>query len=172
MQKLLGACFVITACYFLGCKYVHRKKEMISALKNICHGLGEMSNYIGFQLDELPTIIRSLSMDNVAAKDSFFIRISDSMSKDESLPLSIHWKRTLPAFCKDKDIPKNIEAILEQLGNYIGTSDAESEQIRLQKACSTIESYLIDAEEENQRTNKMFRSLGVLLGTFVVLLLL
>ncbi len=171
-MKIIGIILVIGSCYLFGYQYICLKKETISSMKHLSLELSEMSNYIGFQLEEIPDIIRRISSTVSCAQDNLFKRFYNLQNKQPELPFSDLWTSSARSFCQDKHIPEQVLNQLISLGNLLGTSDYESEQKRLETVKKSIDNAIKTAENDSQKTEKMLRSLSVIVGIFIVILLL
>ncbi len=172
MLKLLGALLVIAACGALGMKHVFKKRETITAIRQLRDTLWEIARSIGFQLEPLPDILRRLNRDMQPEQDSFLGLLAQKAEADSSRPFCQIWQDVLEVFAESKDLPHEIKSGLAQLGESLGKMDYETELQRLHSVTAFLDNQLTQTEEANGKTEKMVKSLGVILGIFIVILFL
>ncbi|MBQ2696287.1 MAG: stage III sporulation protein AB [Clostridia bacterium] len=172
MLKLLGALLVIAACTAFGIKSVMKKRDTIKALKELRSALSEIARAINFQLDPLPEVISRLHKEQFSEADSFISQLHTNVQNSENEPFSQLWEHTIKLFSKEKELPIQAESLLLSLGESLGKMDYETELSRLKEGQASL-SELIDETEQNYgKTEKMTKSLSIILGIFIVILLL
>ncbi|RFA37142.1 stage III sporulation protein SpoAB [Virgibacillus dokdonensis] len=102
---------------------------------------------------------------------AFFDRLYKNMNY-ESKDFQVVWENSLETFMDISCLGKNEKEILLQFGQTLGKHDFLQQQKHIQLAASHLERELEAANEQYQRYGKMTKSLGVLCGVFIVLLLL
>jgi len=172
MLKLLGALLVITACTALGIKSVIKKRDTIKALKELRSALSEISRAINFQMDPLPEVICRLSREQFKEPDSFLNRLSNAIKRDKSEPLSRLWQSTAKDFSQENALPDRAKHLLNTLGESLGKMDYETELERLSAGQASLSELIAETENDYTKTEKMTKSLSILLGIFIVILLL
>lgn len=170
MIKFWGATLVIFACFSLALKHIIKKQNTIAALKNTAETLQNIARAIGFQLEPLPRIIKTLAHEQANSQDSFIQHLN--RSAQGNLLFADAWQQALCDFCCENAIPAPAKTILEDVGMHIGKADAKTEELRLVSAAERITALCNEAEEEHKKTEKMTQSLGVIAGIFIVILLL
>ncbi len=172
MTKLLGAIFVIAACVLYGYQSLLKKRETVRALRTTGDDLTELARAVGFSLETLPDAIHRLGKKPQEEESGFLTRLSLGLSSEPSATFSVLWQRVLTEFAKEKHFPQKAETELCTLGENLGKTDFETEQNRITQAAQCLLALMSEKEEENKKQEQTVKSLSVLLGAFLVILLL
>lgn len=172
MFKLIGALLVLAACTAFGMKSVMKKSESIKVLKELRSALTEIARAISFHFDPLPELISRLSREQFSEPSSFVNRLSHAIQVSESEPLSRLWQRTAKEFSQENSLPERAENLLQALGENLGKMDYETEIQRLSAGQASLSELIEETENDYKKTEKMTKSLSIILGIFLVILLL
>ncbi len=171
MIKLIGAILVISACTALGIKHVLKKRESLSALIQLRNLITEIARAIGFQPEPLPDILRKIKKQVQQEESTFLNDLIQNIDTDPSGRMSILWQNALDSFAQEKDLPPEAKKIVAMLGDALGKSDLSTELHRLSQTSDSLTSLYEELEENRDKTEKMVKSLGILLGICIVILL-
>ncbi|MBR7164196.1 MAG: stage III sporulation protein AB [Clostridia bacterium] len=172
MLKMLGAMLIIAACTSLGLKIVIKKRKTLNAIRELSGSLGEIAHSIDFRLDPLPDVICRLSQDLFSEENTFIKQLARQIEKRSHQPLSLIWQAVLSQFSRENALPAKAESVLSSLGESLGKMDYETEIDRLHAAQNSLMSLLEEMEGQHEKTEKMVKSLGIILGIFIVIILL
>lgn len=172
MLKLLGAMLVIAACTALGVKSVIKNRNILKTIEELSDTLSEMARSISFRLDPLPDIIRRLSEEQFSDKDTFINRLSCQIDNNPEEPLPKLWHKALLEFSRTNHLPQKAISVMSAIGENLGKMDYETELQRLTSGQESLTELLSKMNKDHEKTEKMTKSLGVILGIFIVILLL
>lgn len=172
MLKLIGAIFVICACSALSLKHIIKKHRTILALRELTDTLAEIKRAISFSLEPLPSIISRLSKEASANANAFIHHLNHLTEEGEPIPLGTSWKQAFEEFAREYALPGQTKNIMNTLGDSLGKMDSETERDRLAEAILHLTKLADTAETEHRKNEKMIKSLGVILGIFIVILFL
>ncbi len=172
MIRFLGAVLIVSACSLLAYNQVLKKKTAIAAACELRDLLICLSQHISFSLEPLPDLIHRLFKEGAKAEDSFLARLSVALCETDNLSFSRAWSRTLQEFLDAKGRIGQTESHLLRLGETMGTMDGATEYARLQEVVKVMEMQIQEEKESLAQIEKTTKSLGVLCGVFIVLLLL
>ncbi len=91
--------------------------------------------------------------------------------KTAETDFTILWNKRAEELAELASYRKNEVEILKQFGSSLGQHDFIQQQKQIRLALTHLERELEDARDEHHKYSKLARSLGVLLGVFIVLLL-
>lgn len=171
MIKFLGAMLVILACTLLGMTSVLKKRKTQHALCELENSLKEMANAIEFSLAPLPDVICRLTKEQFTDPQGFLNKLTKEMSTEKNLSLSCAWQTITHRFAEENALPTSTISLMLSLGETLGKMDYETEINRLLKAAKTLSEQAKDMELNREKTEKAVKSLGVILGIFIVIIL-
>ena len=171
MIKLVGAILIIGASALYGFYRASMFAERPRQIRAIIHVLNRLSTEIGYGSTLLPNALGKLSSQTKKPLDQLFSSIAGklqpgmSITVKEAWQASIeeHWSRTA------MKLPEK-EALLE-LGQSLGVSDREDQMKHLQLAVKQLQHEEAEASDEQWKYEKLCRSLGVLGGALIVILI-
>jgi len=172
MVRFLGATLIVAACSLLAYNQILKKKAAITAACELRDLLIQISQHISFSLEPLPELIHRLFKEGRQAEDSFLAKLSATLCETENLSFSPAWSRALQEFLDAKGRIGQTESYLLRLGETMGTMDSATERARLQEVAEVVEKQIQEEKKSLAQTEKTTKSLGILCGVFIVLLLL
>ncbi len=172
MLKLLGAMLIITACTALGIKSVTKNRKTLKIIEELSSALLEMARAINFRLDPLPDVIHRLSREQFSDKDTFISQLSCQIEENPEKSLPELWQNVLHNFSQEHSLPQKATSIMSTIGEGIGKMDYETEIHRLTSGHESLTDLLTKMSQAHEKTEKMTKSLGVILGIFIVILLI
>src|SRR5699024_8144416 len=101
----------------------------------------------------------------------FFNELSEGL-KQEGVDMRDLWKSQVDALMERSSLGSIEKEILIQYGQKLGQHDFTQQQKQIQLTESHLESELAEARDEQYKYRKMVKSLGVLIGLFIVMLFL
>jgi stage III sporulation protein AB len=170
MLKLLGAVFILFAATMFGfaqaSQYARRPRQirqLIQALQRLetemVYGYTPLSEALGRIAGQMPDPLAALFRDAASRME----RAGSSARQSWQDAVRAHWPSTA--------MRGNEQQILCQLGFTLGITDREDQVKHLRMAASLLQAEETTAWDEQKRYEKMWRSLGVLAGAFIVILM-
>lgn len=172
MTKLLGALLVITGSVAFGYQSILKSRETVLAIRQLREFLTELSRAISFQLEPLPDAVFRLHRELATGEDSFLSLLSAGLESDPTAPFSQHFKDAVKVFSAKNRLPQKLVSILDNLGDSLGKMDYQTECDKLDRTSATLSDLLQDIEATTAKKEQTVKSLSILLGVFVVILLL
>lgn len=171
MIKFLGALLIIFACTLLGMTSVLKKRKTQRALFELENSLKEMAHAIEFSLAPLPDVICHLAKEQFTDPQGFLSNLTKEMALENNLTLSQVWQAVSHRFAEENALPNTALSLMLSLGETLGKMDYETETNRLLKAAEILSEQAKDMEVNREKTEKAVKSLGVILGIFIVIIL-
>lgn len=170
MLSVLGAILVLFAGtmsgFYISRQYANRPKH----IRQLLHSLQRLETEIAYGLTPLPDALERISRQVNDPLDVLFRHAAEQMgaaqqTTDEawSSAVEVCWRRTA--------MKSPEKEVLLQLGRSLGNSDSNDQVKHLKLAMSQLRSEEDTASEEQHRYEKMWRSLGVLGGALVVIIM-
>lgn len=170
MLKILGAVLVITAATLSGWIQARQYANRPTQIRKLILALRRLQTEIMYGFTPLPDALQRIGEQSGDPIKSIFTGASTAMNPpfnrtaQDSLQAAIesNWKYTAMK-AAEKDV-------LNQLSFTLGTSDRKDQLGHIATAVRQLESEEAAAREEQNRYEKMFKSLGLLCGAFIVIL--
>ena len=144
-------------------KYVNRVKE----IRDIKNALNIFSTKIKFTFEAIPSIFLAISEKidgNVGKIFQFASENMDELSAGEA------WKKALENTYTN--MKKSDIETLKGLGRFLGTTDAEGQINEIKLVDEFLNIQLEEAEIEKRKNEKMYRTLGIISGLTITILLI
>lgn len=161
---LLLTFFVTT---FLGLALANRYKNRVRDLKDIRNVLNILSTKIKYTYEPLPQIFSEISSEFTGGIAEIF---KNSKEKMENMSAGEAWSFAL----EHSNTNMNSEDLntLKKLENLLGKTDAEGQLSEIELMKNYIEVQIEKAEKEQNKNEKLYKNLGVIVGLAIVIILL
>lgn len=171
MIKLIMS-FVIVGCSTLiGIEmargYVLRTKE----LRELQSALARLEAEILHYLTRLPEALK-LTGESVGGEvGNIFISVSEKLVENSNLTISQVWRKTIDEFENRLYLHKEDLEILQRLGDNLGSGNKEGQKKYINITLMQLNEQEQKAQEQRSKYEKMYRSLGVLCGLAIAIIL-
>ena len=167
MLKYAGLAIIIAVTSFAGCYFSSALKTRLVNLKKINFLIDEIIILLRYKASTVYEITECLKSSERFADFGFLSNILP----DENIPFQQKWNNAInanpPLNLKENDLE-----ILADIGKKLGTSDIEGQLSTLHLQRSELETLILSAEAECEKKSKLYRSLGVLAGAFISVMLI
>lgn len=165
--KILIYTFIFLLCSLIGMllskKYVNRVNE----LKEFKNALNIFKTKIKYTYEPLPDIFGDISS-NTNTNISNVFRIAKS--KMAKLSAQDAWNIALEL--DDLNINSEDKNVLTNLGNLLGKTDIAGQLNQIELTSDFLEVQIQKAEKERSRNEKLYKTLGMVIGLAIVIMLL
>lgn len=172
MFQLLGAVFVIFSCTAFAFQSIIKRRAAQNAMEELRDMLISLKQHINFSLEPLPDLILRLDQEGTKENQIFLHALATEIHNNPHHPLGDHWEKTLQCFSAEKNLSQRVTQIMHALGQSLGKLDYASETERMKAACEMLDECIKKDSDTLERSEKTVKSLGVLLGIFIVILFL
>ncbi len=170
-MKWIGALLVMIATTWIGfewsSKFSNRPKQ-IRQLKNALQILEGEILYSQLPLQEAFFVISKQIPQPIKY---FFQTLAEQMEKNQAA-FPLIWEKEVSKLIRHSYLGKNEGEILYQFGRSIGQHDFSQQQKHIFLTMSHLDRELQESRDEQLKFANMAKSLGLLLGIFIVLVLL
>lgn len=167
MLKYVGLVLIISISSFSGIYFSATLKARLVALKKINYLIDEIMTLLRYKASTVYEIINHL-IKNERFSDFSFLR---NIAADSATSFQLDWCNSL-----EENPPLNLKkddlTILADIGRNLGTSDIEGQLSTLNLQQNELKKLISSAEADCERKTKLYRSLGVLVGAFISVMLI
>ena len=167
MLKYAGLSIIIAVTSFVGCYFSSALRTRLINLKKINYLIDEIIILLRYKSSTVYEITDYLVSNERFSDFAFLCNIK----ADNSIPFQQNWSNAVksapPSSLKEGDIE-----ILADIGKNLGTSDMEGQLSMLSLQRAELEMLISSAETDCERKSKLYRSLGVLTGAFISVMLI
>ncbi len=157
---------IIAASAYIGImiakKYTNREQE----LKEIKNALNMFENKIKFTYEDIPTVFEDISKKIQGNVGNIFKTASIKM---QNMPAGDAWNYALEntgTSLKKEDIE-----IINGLGRMLGKTDLNGQISEIKLVNNFIDTQIEEAKQEREKNSKMYKTLGVIVGITIVIIL-
>jgi len=170
MIQFLGALLLTGGSTALGLGAANRLRARTNALHALCSALQTMDRELSFRLTPIPELFTLLAKTAEPPASDFFQCCAEGVTGEAPRLITSLWEQAI-----DKTLPelnKEDRRILLPLGNVLGRYSAEDQRAAISEAVSDLERAACQSEEIHIRKGRIYSILGLVSGTFFVILLL
>ncbi|CAG9623167.1 stage III sporulation protein SpoIIIAB [Sutcliffiella rhizosphaerae] len=171
MIKLLGAVFIIIATSWGGFEAARHLTERPKQLRQLKVSLQSLEAEIMYGHTPLADAAKNISNQLNKPLSTFFETFSYKLEKS-SLTVRTAWNESLDEIWGSTAYKKAEIEIMKQFGETLGQHDRLTQQKHIQLALTHLEREELDARDKQTRYEQMVKSLGVLSGLLIVIILM
>ena len=163
-MKLTGALLLMLAAAGIGCRAAADLRNRVNYLRLIRRLLTAICAELRGNLPLIPDLLHSLAADPAYHSLHF---LQDAAADAAQFPDC--WQHAL---AKDSAPDSDARRVLETVGQTLGSTTLEGQLDALHLCDERLQNLLHDAEQTAAQKGQLYRSLGVLSGIFLVILIL
>ena len=169
---MLGLKIIIYSCIFLSCSAIgmlisKKYEERVNQLKEFKNALNMFKTKIKFTYEPIPEIFEEISKQIQTNTGRIFKLASCNM---EVLTAGDAWNMAVDT--NILSINEEDRNILKNLSKLLGQTDIEGQINQIELTSEFLDEQIQKAEKEKVKNEKMYRSLGVVLGLAIVIILM
>ncbi|WP_159882219.1 stage III sporulation protein SpoIIIAB [Paenibacillus puerhi] len=171
MIKLLGAGMILLAGTLLGFYQASQLSRRPRQIGDAIRLLQRLETEIVYGYTPLPGALRKTGQSSATEVGSLFVRTADELLRSGGRPVQLIWQETVQALWRNLSMKQGEREVLLQFGATLGLSDREDQVKHVRLAISQLQGEEDNARDEQQRYERMWKSLGLLMGALVVVLI-
>jgi len=169
-MKWIGALLLVSATSWVGFDMSNRLGDRAKQIRQIILSLQMLEAEMTYSQATLQQIFESISKKTAYPIDTFYGQLSNRLTMVVTDFLAI-WDEELDHLMEISSLKNNEYEIIKQFGRNLGKHTFIEQQKHIALTIHHLESELNEAIEQRGKYEKMMRSLGILFGLFIVLIL-
>ncbi|PYI55063.1 stage III sporulation protein SpoIIIAB [Paenibacillus flagellatus] len=171
MLKLIGAVLILTAGTLIGFSKAAAFARRPRQIRQLVHALQRLETEMTYGFTPLPEALLRIA-ERLEPPLAVLLRTAaEPLRTSAGATVAESWREAIDACWKHTALQSNEREIWSQLGFTLGISDRDDQAKHLKLAVHMLQAEEQIAWDEQRRYEKMWRSLGVLAGAFVVILM-
>lgn len=171
MIKLIGALFIVFAGTMFGFFQAQQLIQRPKQIRQLIQALQRLETEIMYGHSPLPAALRSISTSLSEPLAALFGTAAEGLHAGRTDSAEESWRRAVSSMWGRTAMRNAERDIFLQLGTTLGRSDREDQGKHLRLAVHGLQSEEAAAAEEEKRYGSMWRSLGLLSGVLIVILM-
>lgn len=171
MLKLLGAALILFAATMFGFAKASAYAQRPRQIRSMVHALQRLETEMVYGFTPLPEALHRIANQLDGPLSGMFRKAAEPLSAGNGVTAGESWRNAVDASWKHTAMSSNEREILSQMSFTLGISDREDQAKHLRLAVQLLQAEEQTAWDEQKRYEKMWKSLGVLAGAFVVILM-
>jgi stage III sporulation protein AB len=169
--KFIGAVFIIFAATLFGMLQARHYARRPKQIRGLIGALQRMETEMTYALTPLPELLSSLAKQTAEPLADLYRKISEQLTGSSGISTREIWQQEVMMTWKGTSMKLPEQEVMLQLGHVLGLSDRSDQVKHLRLAVSQLQAEEADAREDQRRYEKMWKSLGVLIGGLIVILM-
>ncbi len=165
--KIIIYVFIFITSTVIGLLISKKYEQRVNELKEIKNALNMFKTKVKFTYDPIPDVFNEIAKCCNSKIGKVFEIASYNM---KSFPAGDSWNRAI-----DKnilDINEEDKNILKELSKLLGQTDIEGQISQIELTSSFLDEQIRKAERERDKNEKMYRTLGMIIGLAIVIVLM
>jgi stage III sporulation protein AB len=171
MMKLMGACFVITTSTWIGFQLAKLIADRPKQIRQLCAALSMLETEIGYGTRPLLQACAQIGERDLGVISRLFQACRDHLAQMDGASTYECFRQAIVSEWKSTAMKRAEQSILLNLCQTLGMSDREDQLHHLALAFTHLEVEERKALEEQKQYEKMYKTVGVLTGALIVLLM-
>ncbi len=169
--KCLGAALIIAAAYFYGSSISAFYQNRVSQLEELLLGLEMFFTEVNYGLTPLPHAFANIGAKLKKPVGAIFLDAGQEMQKGAGLSARECWQKALGNHSAVLVLSSRGRKLLDRLGLAWGKGNKSDQLRQIALIQELLRQVLHEAREELQKNDKLWRYLGLLGGTTLVIFL-
>jgi len=171
MIKGIGALLIVISSGLLGIlissKYSIRPKE----IRKLRFSLQMLETEIVYGSTPIPYACYNVGCKSDNPWKDFFLAVSDNLLNRRCFSMEEAWNQSILDILQDSCLKQTDIELLRNFGRVIGKSDTEDQKKHFKLIYAQLEHHEKIAEDERKTNEKMYKSMGFLLGAAILIIL-
>jgi stage III sporulation protein AB len=171
LLKFVGALLVLLAGTLFGFFQAQQLSRRPKQIRQLILALGRLETEIAYGFTHLPDALTALSRQSAEPLSRMFGQMADQLNAAAGRSVNEIWQAAVRDGWKLTSMKEAEKEIMLQLGVTLGQTDREDQVKHLRLGVAQLQAEEELARDEQKRYEKMWKSLGVLSGALVVILI-
>ena len=172
LLKILGSLIIITTSSLIGYIYGSSYSKRVRNLIYLRNCIQLLETEIMYSSTPIPEALKNVFRKGNKEVSFIFMEINEHLLSDRSNSLEDSFQVVCNRYKAQLNFSLEDIEVITSLGNTLGKSDKLHQQKYFKLIVTQLEGQQIDAEEKKKKNEKMYKSLGLLGGLALVILLI
>ncbi len=172
MIKLIGAVLVLVSAYAIGCLLAFKVKEQEKWLKDIKTALFLLMGELEYRQMPLPEALEVIGKRHGGRVSGFFLLLSEELEKKDGFSMQELWHQLAETALKESPLSGEQKEEFAELGLYFMKSDKGTRRSSIEFYLNRLEEDIVNLRENGASKAYLCRTLGMLGGIFLLILVL
>ena len=163
--KVVACILIVLICTCLGFEKSNNYGKRVLELQKIKNSLNYFKSKIEFTYEPIKEILEGISKSIYQAEENIFYKTNKYM---ENSNVNLAWNKAVD---EETKISKEDKDILKMFGKLLGKTDKKGQISEIDLSLNFIEKQIQKAEVEKNKNAKLYKSLGVLIGCGITIIL-
>ncbi len=168
--KILAAIFIILAGFMFGLNISEYQKIRMNELNDIKKAFLILKSQINYSLESLPTALNNISKKSNKPINTIFETISKRLIEKDKRGIAKIWEQEFK--CSSTNLSKEDIETISDFGKVLGSLDRKLQTDNINIIINYIDKTVEFIANKNEQESKMYKSLGVLAGILLVILMI
>lgn len=170
--KIVGCIFIISSCAGMGFLFASELKHRLEDLKSARSMAILLRGDIRYAQTALPEALENAAKRHEGRLAPFLKRVSSELKQYSGTSLKDIWKQAVKEELSHTSLSKKDKECLLQLGDQLGYLDKDMQMNTIDWYITQVDEIMKDITAESKQKMRLYQSLGVLFGLFVIILIL
>jgi len=170
--KLVGAVLVLTSATAIGSLLALQVKEQEEWLKDIKMSLFLLAGELNYHQMPLPEAMRRAGVRHGGRMKGFYNRVGTELEKKEGDSFFTIWRRQVQENLKNAPLRKEQKDAFLEIGMYFTEADANVRENAIEFYLNRLEEDIVFLRKNGKEKAYMFRTMGMLGGMFLLILVM
>ena len=167
---MFGALMIVGAGAFIGRLQARRLQDRSAEIRRFIRILGLLETEISYGVTPLPEALLRIAKRSVPPLAGMLESIGTKLAADDQAVMDV-WQQTMYREWSQTAMRAAEKEIILQLGFTLGTTDREDQIKHLRLASKQLESVELEALEDQRKYEKLWKSLGLLGGALIAVIM-
>lgn len=170
-MKILGACLVLVATSWMGFEIARSYRERPKQIRQLRSALSLLETEIGYGIRPLTVACQEVSLRTQDSISNLFNACGENLQQMDGASTYECFKKAIDQEWKNTAMKNPEKRILLDFSATLGISDREDQLHHLAMAKTNLEVEEKKSRDEQMQYEKMFKTIGVLTGALIILLI-
>jgi stage III sporulation protein AB len=171
MLKLLGAIMILLSATLFGFYKAQQYARRPRQIADVIRSLQRLETEIIYGATPLPEAILTVANSCPRPVQYIFRSVGEELGQAGGRSAQQIWQHSVALHWKHTSMKSGEQDMVSQLGFTLGLSDRNDQVKHLRLAVQQLQGEIENAQEERKRYESMWRSLGLLIGALIVILM-
>ncbi|HHY77467.1 MAG TPA: stage III sporulation protein AB [Clostridiales bacterium] len=172
MLKGIGALMIILSTSLLGMLISSKYSIRLKEIRNLRFSLQMLESEIVYSATPIPYACYNVGLKSDPLWKKFFMTISKNLMERKFYSMDEAWEQAIMYALEDSSLKDIDIELLRSFGKILGKSDIEDQKKYFKLIYTQLEQHEKMAEDEKKSNEKMYRSMGFLLGATILIILI